>query len=336
MADAVLASILVPVLNEERHLPEVAAQMLAQEADGPLEFLFIDGGSTDRTVEVVERLAREDPRVRLLHNPARHTPAALNLGLVTARGRYVVRMDAHTHYGADYIARGVERLRRGDVAHVSGPQLPRAYDAGSRLVTLALGSRLGVGGAAFRTAQEEIEVDSGFLGVWERERLLELDGWDEGQIRNQDGELAARMRAAGGRIVCIPEMAAWYLPRNSVRGVARQYFHYGRYRARTSLRHPGSVRPAHVLAPGVALTAISALAAPQPLRGLARAGLGVYGATVAAESVRAGGPEAPRLAALFAAMHLSWGFGFLKGLAEFHDVASRSSSAITRPARSMV
>ena len=87
---SVLASVIVPVLDEERHLPAVAEQMLAQEVDGELEFLFVDGGSADGTVAIVDDLAARDPRVRLLHNPAAVTPASLNIGLRAARGRYVV------------------------------------------------------------------------------------------------------------------------------------------------------------------------------------------------------------------------------------------------------
>ncbi len=323
-ADRVDASVLVPVLDEEAHLPVVAPQMLGQRFDGRLEFLFIDGGSADGTVAAVEALARADDRVRLLHNPKGHTPAALNLGLAAARGRYVVRMDAHTHYPPDYVSTGVRRLQRGDVAHVSGPQLAEGYDRGSSLVALALRSRLGVGGAAFRTATEEVEVDSGFLGVWERERVAALGGWDERWVINQDAELAARIRAGGGRIVCVPAMAARYLPRNSLSGLARQYFRYGRYRARTTLRHPASMRRTHLLAPAVVLTLAGALAAPPPGRPLARLGAGVYAGAVLAESVRlsASDPDAsPRdaaaLALAFGAMHLPWGAGFLLGVAQF-------------------
>ena len=315
-ADEVDASVLVPVLDEEEHLRSVARQMLGQRFEGELEFLFIDGGSRDATVAIVEELAARDDRVRLLRNPARVTPVALNLGLHEARGRYVVRMDAHTRYPDDYIARGVERLRRGDVAHVSGPQQAAWWDAGSRRVAIALRSRLGVGGAAFRTATEEVEVDSGFLGVWERQRLLDLGGWDERWVRNQDGELAARIRASGGRIVCIPEMAASYLPRNSLRALARQYFRYGEYRARTCLRHPSSTRRSHLVPPAFVLT----LAAARWSR-LARAGVAAWLAAVLAESARlaATEPDAePHLALslppVFGAMHLPWGAGFLTGI----------------------
>src|SRR5205807_1313157 len=81
--------------------------------DGALEFLFMDGRSEDRTRPILEELAAEDPRIRVFDNPGRSSTAGLNVGLRQARGDYIVRMDAHTFYPEDYIARGVERLRRG-------------------------------------------------------------------------------------------------------------------------------------------------------------------------------------------------------------------------------
>jgi succinoglycan biosynthesis protein ExoA len=341
-ADEVDASVLVPVRNEAAHLPACAPGMLGQRFDGRLEFLFVDGGSDDDTVAMVQELARRDDRVRLLRNPAGHTPAALNIALRAARGRFVVRMDAHSHYPDDYIARGVARLERGGVAHVSGPQLAEGYDSGSRRVALALRSRLGVGAATFRLATEEVEVGSGFLGVWERDRLLRLGGWDERWVINQDAELAARIRADGGRIVCVPEMAARYLPRNTLKGLARQYLRYGRYRARTTLRHPSSASRAHALPPA-ALLAVAAA----PFSRAARGAAAVYALALTAESVRLAATEddarpvdALALPAVFAAMHLPWGAGFLAGLAQWGPAqlraASRSSEAIASPTRATV
>src|SRR4051794_38349016 len=91
-------SVLTPVLNEERLLADVVEHMRSQEVDGIVEFLFMDGGSTDRTRELLEGYAREDPRIRVLDNPDRHTAAGLNVGFRAARGRFVARMDAHTLY----------------------------------------------------------------------------------------------------------------------------------------------------------------------------------------------------------------------------------------------
>src|ERR671926_1402422 len=147
-AGRVDASVLIPVLNEERYIRETVAAMQAQRFDGSVEFLFMDGRSEDRTKAILEELATEDPRIRVFDNPGRTSTAGLNVGLRYARGEYIVRMDAHTFYPEDYIARGVERLRRGDVVWVAGPQVPYGVGPWSRRVALALQSWLGTGGSA--------------------------------------------------------------------------------------------------------------------------------------------------------------------------------------------
>lgn len=319
--DRVAVSVLTPVLDEEDGIGATVAAMRAQDLDGGFELLFVDGGSTDGTRAILDELAAEDPRVRVLDNPARRVPQALNIGLRAAGGAYVARMDAHTLYPRDYLRRGIGLLERGDVDWASGPQLAHGVGRWSRRVERALRSPLGVGGATFRTAEEEIEVDSGFTGVWRRETLEAHGGWDEDWPVNQDAELAARIRAAGGRIVCVPEMGARYVPRDSLAALARQYWRYGRYRAKTSRRHPESMRRSHVLAPGLVLTLLAAALPLGRLTTAARAGALVYAAAVLAESVRGAGTprgrEAPALAAVLATMHLPWGLGFLVGCARF-------------------
>jgi len=192
-------SVLVPVLNEEAHLLDAAQAMLAQEFEGAIEFLFIDGGSSDSSPSILSGLASRDARVRVLDNPFRRTPHALNIGLRSARGEFVVRMDAHTVYPARYIAAGVNRLRAGDVEWVSGPQIAVGTSDGARRVALALGTALGTGGAGFRhEMQGEVVVDSGFTGAWRRATLDAHGGWDEEFVNDQDFELAARIRRRGG------------------------------------------------------------------------------------------------------------------------------------------
>jgi glycosyltransferase involved in cell wall biosynthesis len=320
--NAPAVSVLVPVLNEERHLEQALALMRAQDVPGGLEILVIDGGSSDASGEIAERVAAADPRVRLFDNPARRTPHALNIGLREARGEHVARMDAHTWYPEDYLARGIERLRRGDAVWASGPQLAEGDgSAWSRRVALALDTPLGFGGASFRRPGEEREVDSGFTGVWRRATLLEHGGWDEGWPINQDAELAARIREGGGRIVCVPEMAAKYVPRASLRALARQYWRYGQYRVKTAVHHPASMRRSHVLAPGV-VVALAAGVVPGPWRPPARLGIAAWLAalvgTSAREAARGAPPgDAAALPLVFATMQLPWGAGFLVGCARF-------------------
>lgn len=316
-------SVLVPVLNEERHLRDAVESMRRQRLDGNAEFLFIDGGSEDASRSILEGLSRSDPRIRVFDNPHRTTPVGLNIGLRNARGRFVARMDAHTRYPADYLQQGMERLDRGDVVWVGGPQLPHGTGRWSRRVSIATRSWAGLGGgAAFRLgAAHEIETDTLFTGMWRRSTVEELGGWDEGWPANQDVELAGRIRSAGGRIVCLPEMGAEYIPRDSLKALGRQYFRYGFYRAKTAKRHPHTLRRSHVLCPGVVLAAGASIVAPRPLARLARFGMASYALALVAASAREATPgqrkDAATLPAVFATMHLSWGAGFLAGAARF-------------------
>jgi GT2 family glycosyltransferase len=322
-------SVLTPVLNEEDHIREVAAKMLAQRFEGTIEFLFIDGASQDRTAEILRELQQADPRVRILQNPRRSTPVSLNIGLANARGAYIARMDAHTLYPEDYLSRGVERLRRGGADHVSGPQLARGDGTWSHRVALALETPLGRGGAQFRQARNgEIEVDSGFTGVWPRSVLEAHSGWDEDWHNDQDSELAARIRGGGGRILCLPEMGAQYIPRDSLKALARQYWRYGTYRAKTSGAHPESMRRSHLFPPTLALSLAAAILPFGRVRRLARAAVALWCAAVVgvamAEAWRgnsseldASAADVAALPAVFGAMHLAWGFGFLAGCVRF-------------------
>ena len=311
-------SVLVPVLDEEEHLRGCVERMLAQDLDGRAEFLFLDGGSRDRSREILEEIAAVDPRVRVLDNPARRTPHALNVGLQAARGTFVARMDAHTHYPPDYLSIGLARLRRGDVVSVSGPQIAHGRGRWSRRVALALQTPLGVGGARFRVrATQESEVESGFTGVWSRQVLLDAGGWDEQWVNDQDTELAARLRKAGGRIVCLPEMAASYVPRDSLPTLWSQYGRYGYYRVLTSHRHPETMRPGQLL-PAALVTVLAAAGLPGRgrTRRVARTAAAGYVLALAATAATQRHEAPPRdvitVPVVLATMHLGYGTGFLR------------------------
>lgn len=320
-AETPVVSVVVPVLNEAGQLQAVLANMAAQELDEPVEFLLVDGGSHDGTRDLIAEHAAADPRFRLLDNPARRTPQALNVGLAAARGEFVARMDAHAFYPPGYLASGVERLRRDDVAWASGPCVLHPAGTWGSAIAVALRSPLGVGGAGFRVLRDtETEVDTGFAGVLRASTLRALGGWDEDWPVNQDAELAARVRAANGRIVCLPEMLASVVPRDSPAALARQYWRYGQYRVKTARRHPRSLRPSHLLPPALLAVLGLAAAGPARLRLPARAAASVYVAALGAETVRRTRGDlalAARVPAALAIMHLSWGAGFVAGSVRF-------------------
>jgi succinoglycan biosynthesis protein ExoA len=321
-------SVLIPVLNEEHHIREAVAAMLAQELDGTFELIFADGRSEDRTHAILDEIAEEDAHVVVLDNPGRHTASGLNICLRAARGEFVARMDAHTYYPSCYLAAGIERLRKGDTEWVSGPQVPQPTGSISRAVAIALGTWLGRGGSRKwreddAASVQEWDLDTGvFGGVWHRTAVLDIGGWDERWPINQDSEMAARFLRRGARLVCIPEMAARYTPRDSLRGLARQYFRYGLYRAQTFRRHPHSMRRSHLFAPALAGALLATVVSPKQLRRFARAIISLYLAAVGVTAVsatenREQRKEGALLTVVLPTMHLSWGFGTLIGMVRF-------------------
>ncbi|HEY4827927.1 MAG TPA: glycosyltransferase [Solirubrobacteraceae bacterium] len=318
-------SVLMPVLDEERHIAASVAAMRRQRFPGRLEFLVVDGGSSDRTRQILAELAREEPRMRVLENPRRSTPSGLNVALAHARGRWVARMDAHTAYPDDYVALGVQRLARGDTSWVSGPAIPTGDGSVSRAVALALRTALGRGGSRKWTAARgasngELELDAGvFAGVWPRDLLLAYGGWDEEWSRNQDSEMAGRFLARGEKLICLAGMASEYTPRDSLLSLWRQYLEYGEYREKTAVRHPQTMRRSHLLIPGLVLTVGAAVASPSPVRRAARVGVALYsgalaGAGVVAAREEDAGTNAALVPLVLAVMHLGFGVGFLRGV----------------------
>jgi succinoglycan biosynthesis protein ExoA len=322
---AVDCTVLVPVRNEERHLEAMLATMRAQQFDGQLQFVLADGGSTDRTLEIMRRAAAKDPRIEIHHNPKVHVASGLNVALKAARGTWVARMDGHALYPPRYLADGVSRLQAGGTRWVSGPQRPVGDNAVSRAVAMALRSPLGRGGSHkwHRDGEDrfEFKLDTGiFGGVWRRDTLLEFGGWDERWRKNEDSELAARFLREGERLICLPSMTVDYMPRDSLVALFQQYREYGRFRIRTARRHPDSLRRSHLVAP--ALVAGGAIAVTPGRAGARARRLGLlYAAALAAEGLRVRQgteelAEAFLVPAALIVMHAGHGLGLLGGMAE--------------------
>jgi succinoglycan biosynthesis protein ExoA len=325
-AEAVQCSVLVPIYNERRHIERALEAMREQTFAGTTEFVFADGGSDDGTRELLHRAASADSRLRVYDNPRRTVTSGLNVALSHARGRWVARMDGHTSYPPDYLRLGIERLQRGGTRWVSGPQLPAGDGLVSRAVALALGT--GVGRAGSRkwghdgesADDREYMLDTGvFTGIWERRTLLEYGGWDERWRVNEDSEMAARFLARGEQLICLPAMAARYVPRGSFGGLWRQYRSYGRYRVRTAIRYPSSMRRQHLVAPALVTVAVASPVGPTAITRPARLGLSAYAGLLGREASRAVGDGASRREAALvpvalATMHFAFGVGFWQGM----------------------
>ena len=321
-------SIVIPCYAEELHIEAVVRGAMTQRYPRDrVEILVVDGGSNDRTREIVARLAGEDGRVRLVDNPARIQSAAMNRAIKLSLGDVIVRMDAHAEYAEDYVAASVQVLRETGALNVGGAARARYRGSFQRALCTALSSPLGVGGSAYRDASREGFVESVWNGAFRRE-AFELAGlYDPEAVTNEDAELNQRIIEAGGSIYLSRDVVVYYYPRDSIEGLAQQYFSYGLGRARTALKH-GHVFSPRPLVPFLMVTAFGVLATLALVTPWARALLAVltvfYLGLVSAESFRLAWRHdpvlIPGLAAIFMVMHAAHGLGFWMGLLRYAGV----------------
>lgn len=308
-------SVIMPVLDEAAHLGEAVAGVLGQDYDGELEVVLALGPSVDATDEIAARLTRNDSRVRTVASPSGRTPAALNAALAASRHGIVVRVDGHGSLPGDYVRTAVLLMEATGADNVGGIMAAEGRTPFERAAAAAMRSPFGVGAARFHTGGEAGPADTVYLGVFRREVLERLGGYDESFVRAQDWELNYRIRSQGGLVYFSPDLTVTYRPRSSLATLARQYVHYGRWRRVIMRQHPDTVN-ARYLAPPVAVLTVSA-GTLLGLRGRGWAWLapGGYLAGVVAASAWAGRGLPLRSKALLpvvlATMHACWGIGFL-------------------------
>ena len=314
-------TIAMPAYNEERYIEACIASVDAQDYPRELiEILVADGRSTDRTREMLARMAETDPRIRVVDNPARLQAAGLGLIVKQAAGEVIIRMDVHAEYAPNYVRTCVETLERTGADNVGGAQRAKAKTLFQRALCAALESPLGVGGAKYRSSESEGYVDTVFLGAFRR-RVFETIGlWDPGAITNEDAELNQRILDSGGQIYLSRDIVVHYFPRDSFASLAKQYFRYGRGRARTLLKL-GSFPTVRPLVPFFLVAGAAAVTLIPPLWPLAPIAFAGYALATGAEAARVGrglGIAAlPKVWAVFPVLHASHGAGFATGLVHY-------------------
>lgn len=318
-------SVVMPVRNEQRHLPEAVAQVLAQEYDGPLELLIAVAPSTDRTQQIAEGLAAADARVTLVPNPAGFTPAGLNAAVAASRHDIIVRVDGHGVLSDGYIRTAVSVLFETGAANVGGVMHAEGDTPFEQAVALAYRSRVGLGGGRYHVGGADGPADSVYLGVFRKAALEQVGGFDEHFVRAQDWELNHRLAEAGLAVWFSSRLRVSYRPRSSWSELRKQFFTTGQWRREVVKHYPDTVSvrylaPPAVLAACVTGTALGALGMVTSSR-LPRLGWLAPAGYLAGVALAAGvegrtlpGSARLRLAPVLATMHLCWGAGFLVGV----------------------
>lgn len=322
-------SVVMPVLNEEKHLAESVAAVLGQEYPGGFELVLALGPSRDRTDAIARELAAADDRITVVPNPSGQIATAMNAAVKTARHDIITRIDAHSMLPDGYLRTAVRVLMETGAADVGGWMAAEGITLFQQAVAWAMTSPFGMGAAANHTSGDAGPADTVYLGVYQRRAIEKAGGYDETMLIAEDWELNYRIRAAGGVIWFTPDLKVTYRPRATLGALAKQQFRYGRWRRVVARRYPETVNSRY-LAPAVA-TALNAAGLAIGLAGVIGAGAGapapvrylafgfvvpaVYLAGVSAVAalfardvpvgVRA------RVPFVLAALHTCWGAGFL-------------------------
>jgi succinoglycan biosynthesis protein ExoA len=335
-------TVVVPVRNEDRFIDQCLRSIFSLDAvPGDMEVLVVDGMSTDGTREILSNWCRRQANLRVLDNPKHIVSAAMNTGIQAARGRWIVRIDAHTSYAPDYIRQCLVTLKETGADNVGGPWVAKGEGFVGRAVAAVFQSRFGTGRARGHNPDYTGPVDTVYLGCWPRSVFDRFGMFDEELIRNQDDEFNLRLLRSGGKIWQSARIKSWYQPRKSLKALLQQQIQYGYWKVRVIQKHrmPASIRH---LVPGIFVFSFLVLLLASFWWTVAMwAWLALVGAyvicNVAASFLTAaqqGWKLFPILPLVFAGYHFGYGWGFLCGLWHFVVLRRPPNSSFSRLTRS--
>ncbi|MEM9571084.1 MAG: glycosyltransferase family 2 protein [Pseudomonadota bacterium] len=309
----------IPTYNEADHI-ETCVRSLVTDSTKSIPILIVDGMSTDGTQAIVEGMKAEFPNLTLVDNPKRLQSAALNLAAehpVAADKKFMVRCDAHSIYPADFIASVTESLIATKAASVVTVMDAVGSSCFERANAWIVDTPLGSGGSAHRGGTKSGYVDHGHHAGFELNWFNQVGGYDETFSHNEDAEYDRRLSDAGGKIYLDADIRIEYVPRGSLSSLARQYFNYGKGRARTVFKHKSPPKLRQLIPVAAFLGCLFGLLIA-PLVPLSITVPGTYImliVLVSAYFVVVKKSMCGIWAGLaMAAMHLSWGAGFLAQL----------------------
>lgn len=249
-----LVSIIVPCYNEEATVQLLLRALYNQTYPRQeMEVVIADGLSTDGTRREISAFQGDHPdlMVRVVENPRRNIPSALNRAIEAARGEWIIRLDGHSMPRPDYVSGCISALQQGLGDNVGGVWeiRPRGETWQARAIAVAAAHPLGVGDAHYRYTERALVVDTVPFGAFRADLVKKIGMFNENLLTNEDYEFNARIRQAGGKIWLDPGIRSTYLSSPNLIALIRQYWRYGFWKARMLRRYPETLRWRQALPP---------------------------------------------------------------------------------------
>lgn len=226
-----MLSVICPIFNEEKYIAGCIESILAQDyPKDDLEVIFADGMSTDHTRDIVSSYTARYPWIRLIDNPDRIVPPALNKAIESSHGDIIMRLDAHAKYPDNYFSALAKALDIYNADNVGGVciTIPTNNTPVAKAIAAVLSSKFGMGNSAFRVGTKDVKlVDTVPFGCWKREVFDRIGMFDVELIRNQDDEFNGRLIKSGGKIYLLPNIKIEYFARDKICKVAKMFYQYG-------------------------------------------------------------------------------------------------------------
>lgn len=228
-----MLSVICPIYNEEKYIVQFLDSLLQQDyPKDDLEILLVDGMSKDKTRDIVASYTARYPFIRLIDNPDKIVPYAMNRGIEAAKGDVIMRLDAHASYQPDYfsvLVNGLKRLYADNVGTVCKTDVLNKTPK-TLAIREVLGNKFGVGNSTFRTGiDHEQEVETVPFGCWPKEVFEKYGMYDVRLVRNQDIELNKRILRGGGKIYILPDTYCTYLARETWKALAKNNYGNGKW-----------------------------------------------------------------------------------------------------------
>ena len=223
-------SVIIVTRNEERYIVDCIQSVEKQfNNDNTWELIIVDGQSEDKTVELTKNyLTDVKYRNQIIENPKEILASGWNIGIKNAKGKFLIRPDAHAILYPDYISKGLQTLKeKPEVSVVGGSLITLSKNFWGSIIKEALSSKIGVGNSSFRVGAKSGYQDTAVYGIYRKVVFDEVGLFDEHLIRHQDTELNGRISETNWKFWLNNEMKAGYFCRDTIGSLAKQMFNIG-------------------------------------------------------------------------------------------------------------